>query len=99
MFSAKVIGLFIVSIMMTSTAVVAVPGGSTVAQMASVESAPEDNSKTVHATSVTRSTGLAMIMAAWASTKFALAGRSKGVLATNLIRWKSGKGLPKELVP
>ncbi|KAF9257573.1 hypothetical protein L218DRAFT_949057 [Marasmius fiardii PR-910] len=80
MFPAKVIALFIVSIMMTSTEVVAGPGASTVTQMVSVESAAEDNSKTVHATSVPQSMGLAMIMAVWVSTKFALVERSKGVL-------------------
>ncbi|KAF9256663.1 hypothetical protein L218DRAFT_949810 [Marasmius fiardii PR-910] len=96
MFSPKVITLFIVSMMMTSTAVVAKPGGSMVAQMDSVENAPEDNSKIVHATSVTRSMGPAMIMAAWVSTKFALVERSKDVLVTDLIGWKWEKGPPKE---
>ncbi|KAF9256665.1 hypothetical protein L218DRAFT_949812 [Marasmius fiardii PR-910] len=96
MFSPKVITLFIVSMMMTSTAVVAKPGASTVAQMDSVENVPEDNSKTVHATSVTRSMGLAMIMAAWVSIKFAPLERSKDVLVTDLIGWKLGKGPPKE---
>ncbi|KAF9263140.1 hypothetical protein L218DRAFT_944676 [Marasmius fiardii PR-910] len=96
MFSAKVILLFIVSMMMTSTAVVARPGVSMVAQMAFVESAAEANSKIVHATSVTRSMGLVMIMAAWVSTKFALVERSKDVLVTDSISWKWGKGPPKE---
>ncbi|KAF9256499.1 hypothetical protein L218DRAFT_949929 [Marasmius fiardii PR-910] len=131
MFSPKVITLFIVSMMMTSTAVVARPEptrltiplrrfhrlsspdkcnaatiltvatetvvqASTVAQMDSVENVPEDNSKTVHATSVTRSMGLAMIMAAWVSIKFAPLERSKDVLVTDLIGWKLGKGPPKE---
>ncbi|KAF9260501.1 hypothetical protein L218DRAFT_946798 [Marasmius fiardii PR-910] len=91
MFSAKVVTLFIVSMMMTSTAVVARPEvlvarqGSTAAQMAFAESAPEDNSKTVHATSATRSMGHVMIMAAWVSTKFAPVERSKGALVTDLL--------------
>ncbi|KAF9256652.1 hypothetical protein L218DRAFT_949801 [Marasmius fiardii PR-910] len=129
MFPAKVAGLFIVSIMMTSTAVVAGPGPfdyssatfyrfslpdvnapatiltvatetvvqeSTVAQMASVESAPEDNSKIVHATSVTRSMGLAMMMAAWVSTRFALVEGSKDALVTSL--WTRRELLTKELI-
>ncbi|KAF9257569.1 hypothetical protein L218DRAFT_949053 [Marasmius fiardii PR-910] len=97
MFPAKVIALFIVSVMMTSTEVVAGPGASTVTQMAFVESAAEDNSKTVHATSVRKSMDLAMIMAAWVSTKFALVERSKGVLVTDSIVVQTFSGKRPEL--
>ncbi|KAF9256653.1 hypothetical protein L218DRAFT_949802 [Marasmius fiardii PR-910] len=92
MFSAKFIGL-IVSIMMTSTAVVAGPapvtGGSIVPQIRSMDSAAKDDSKTALATGVASKMGLAERMAARVAPRgFVLLGRSEGVLVTNLIYWE-----------